>query len=69
MQMVSTLLDFLISLVANSNFYFYFPHRSHNMDQTDTFMIQATEFFLEENLPRYLRGEDLLNPVDAAAGY
>jgi hypothetical protein len=39
------------------------------MDQTDTFMIQATEFFLEENLPRYLRGEDLLNPVDAAAGY
>jgi len=39
------------------------------MDQTDTFMLEATEFFVEENLPRYLRGEDLLNRVDAAAGY
>lgn len=39
------------------------------MDQTDTFMLEATEFFVEENLPRYLRGEDLLNNVDAAAGY
>jgi hypothetical protein len=69
MQMVSTLLDFFISLVANSNLHFYFPHRSHNMDMTDTFMQEATAFFLEENLPRYLRGENLLNPVDAAAGY
>lgn len=41
----------------------------HNMDQTDTFMFEATEFFVEENLPRFLRGEELLNPVDAAAGY
>lgn len=39
------------------------------MDMTDTFMQEATEFFVEENLPRYVRGEDLLNPVDAAAGY
>eukprot|EP00980_Cylindrotheca_fusiformis_P006104 scaffold1312_cov122-Cylindrotheca_fusiformis.AAC.3 len=41
----------------------------HNMDMTETFMQEATEFFVEENLPRFVRGEDLLNPVDAAAGY
>ncbi|CAJ1933366.1 unnamed protein product [Cylindrotheca closterium] len=41
----------------------------HNMDQTDTFMLEASEFFVEENLPRFLRGEVLLNQVDAAAGY
>jgi len=41
----------------------------HNMDQTDTFMFEATEFFVGENLPRFLQGEALLNPVDAAAGY
>lgn len=41
----------------------------HNMDQTDTFMHEATEFFVEENLPRFVRGEPLLNPVDSAAGY
>jgi phosphoglycerate dehydrogenase-like enzyme len=41
----------------------------HNMDQTATFMHEATEFFVEENLPRFLRGEILLNPVDPAAGY
>ena len=39
------------------------------MDQTETFMIEATEFFLKENLPRFVRGEELLNPVDKAAGY
>eukprot|EP00558_Chaetoceros_sp_UNC1202_P013878 CAMPEP_0197237318 /NCGR_PEP_ID=MMETSP1429-20130617/4182_1 /TAXON_ID=49237 /ORGANISM="Chaetoceros sp., Strain UNC1202" /LENGTH=217 /DNA_ID=CAMNT_0042696291 /DNA_START=147 /DNA_END=800 /DNA_ORIENTATION=- len=41
----------------------------HNMDQTETFQQEATEFFLEENLPRFLRNKNLLNPVDAAAGY
>ena len=41
----------------------------HNMDQTATFMHEATEFFVEENLPRFVRGETLLNPVDPAAGY
>jgi len=41
----------------------------HNMDQTATFMHEATEFFLMENLPRYLCGEDLLNPVDTTLGY
>lgn len=41
----------------------------HNMDQTATFMQEATEFFVQENLPRFIRGEPLLNKVDAAAGY
>jgi phosphoglycerate dehydrogenase-like enzyme len=41
----------------------------HNMDQTATFMHEATEFFLRENLPRFVCGEDLLNPVDPALGY
>jgi len=41
----------------------------HNMDQTDTFQHEATDFFLSENLPRFLRGEELLNIVDKNAGY
>lgn len=41
----------------------------HNMDQTATFMHEATEFFLKENLPRFICGEDLLNPVDPTLGY
>jgi phosphoglycerate dehydrogenase-like enzyme len=41
----------------------------HNMDQTATFMHEATEFFVEENLPRFLTGQPLLNEVDAQAGY
>jgi phosphoglycerate dehydrogenase-like enzyme len=41
----------------------------HNMDQTATFMHEATEFFVEENLPRFVSGEPLLNEVDALAGY
>jgi phosphoglycerate dehydrogenase-like enzyme len=41
----------------------------HNMDQTTTFMHEATEFFLNENLPRFITGEDLLNPVDPNLGY
>lgn len=41
----------------------------HNMDQTATFMHEATEFFLQENLPRFVCGEDLLNPVDPGLGY
>jgi phosphoglycerate dehydrogenase-like enzyme len=41
----------------------------HNMDQTATFMHEATEFFVQENLPRFIRGEPLLNEVDALAGY
>eukprot|EP00814_Leptocylindrus_danicus_P017105 CAMPEP_0116034802 /NCGR_PEP_ID=MMETSP0321-20121206/19891_1 /TAXON_ID=163516 /ORGANISM="Leptocylindrus danicus var. danicus, Strain B650" /LENGTH=355 /DNA_ID=CAMNT_0003511317 /DNA_START=242 /DNA_END=1309 /DNA_ORIENTATION=+ len=41
----------------------------HNMDQTATFLHEATEFFVHENMPRFLRGMPLLNPVDKAAGY
>ena len=41
----------------------------HNMDQTVTFMHEATEFFLNENLPRFICGEELLNPVDPNLGY
>jgi phosphoglycerate dehydrogenase-like enzyme len=41
----------------------------HNMDQTATFMHEATEFFVQENLARFVRGEPLLNRVDPAAGY
>lgn len=41
----------------------------HNMDQTDTFMHEATEFFVNENLPRFLCKEGLLNPVDPVLGY
>jgi len=41
----------------------------HNMDQTATFMHEATEFFINENIPRFLCKEDLLNPVDPFLGY
>lgn len=41
----------------------------HNMDMTTTFMKESTEFFVGENLPRFVRGERLLNPVDKSAGY
>lgn len=41
----------------------------HNMDQTSTFMHEATEFFLKENLPRFICNEELLNPVDPTLGY
>jgi phosphoglycerate dehydrogenase-like enzyme len=41
----------------------------HNMDQTETFMHEAAEFFVEENLPRFSRGEPLLNPTNPALGY
>lgn len=41
----------------------------HNMDQTATFMHEACEFFVYENLPRFICGEPLLNPVDKQLGY
>ena len=41
----------------------------HNMDQTETFMREATELFVRENLPRFARGLPLLNPVNIKAGY
>jgi hypothetical protein len=30
---------------------------------------EAAEMFLFENVPRYVRGKSLLNPVDVKAGY
>lgn len=41
----------------------------HNMDKTQYFMHEATEFFVKENLPRFICGEELLNPVDVLVGY
>ena len=41
----------------------------HNMDKTATFMHEASEFFVNENLPRFILGDALLNPVDANLGY
>jgi phosphoglycerate dehydrogenase-like enzyme len=41
----------------------------HNMDKTATFMHEATEFFVNENLPRFICGEDLMNHVDVEQGY
>lgn len=41
----------------------------HNMDQTSTFMHEATEFFVYENLPRFICGQNLLNPVNPKLGY
>jgi hypothetical protein len=38
-------------------------------DQTATFMHEATEFFVQENVPRFVRGDELLNHVDKVAGY
>jgi len=32
-------------------------------------MHEATEFFVEENLPRFILGDSLLNHVDAQKGY
>ena len=41
----------------------------HNMDQTATFMHEATEFFVNENLPRFILNQPLLNPVNTSQGY
>jgi phosphoglycerate dehydrogenase-like enzyme len=41
----------------------------HNMDLTATFMEEATQFFLDVNLLRFVRGLPLLNPVNPVDGY
>mmetsp|Transcript_9727 Transcript_9727/g.12672 ORF Transcript_9727/g.12672 Transcript_9727/m.12672 type:complete len:102 (-) Transcript_9727:233-538(-) len=41
----------------------------HNMDVTATFLRESTEFFVKENLERFVRGVTLLNLVDKVAGY
>jgi phosphoglycerate dehydrogenase-like enzyme len=42
---------------------------AHNMDKTDTFMIESVEFYCREQLPRFVRGLPLYNPVDQRLGY
>jgi phosphoglycerate dehydrogenase-like enzyme len=41
----------------------------HNMDMTATFMFESTEFFVQQQLPRFIRGLPILNPVDVKKGY
>jgi len=41
----------------------------HNMDQTATFMHEATDFFVQEQLPRFVRDLPLLNKVIPKAGF
>jgi phosphoglycerate dehydrogenase-like enzyme len=41
----------------------------HCMDKTATFQKESTDFFITENLPRFVRNNDLYNPVDKSAGY
>ncbi|GKY92559.1 hypothetical protein MPSEU_000226100 [Mayamaea pseudoterrestris] len=41
----------------------------HNMDMTETFMHESTEWFVSQNLPRFVRGLELENKVDPTAGY
>lgn len=41
----------------------------HNMDMTETFMYDSTKWFVTEQIPRFVRGEPLLNEVDRVAGY
>jgi phosphoglycerate dehydrogenase-like enzyme len=41
----------------------------HNMDQTDTFLLESTTFFVQEQLPRFVRGLPLLNQVNPIVGY
>ncbi len=54
---------------CRSRLFLLFGIRRHNMDKTKTFMHESTEFFVNEQLPRFVRGQELLNPVDKAAGY
>ena len=41
----------------------------HNMDQTDTFLLESTTFFVEQQIPRFMRVLPLLNHVDPTLGY
>jgi len=42
---------------------------SRNMKITDRYILGSTQFFVRTNLPRFMRGEPLLNQVDKRAGY
>jgi phosphoglycerate dehydrogenase-like enzyme len=41
----------------------------HNMDKTEMFMHESTDFFLNENVQRFIRNIPLLNPVNPLSGY
>jgi len=41
----------------------------HNMDVVSTFLHEATKLFVEENLPRFVRGVNLFILVNKSAGY
>lgn len=41
----------------------------HNADRTKEFQFESVTFFVEENVKRYLAGQELLNVCDKAAGY
>lgn len=41
----------------------------HNMDYTATSQKESTAFFVQVQLPRFVRGLPLFNPVDPTAGY
>jgi phosphoglycerate dehydrogenase-like enzyme len=41
----------------------------HNTDYTATSQSESTHFFVHTQLPRFVRGLPLYNPVDPAAGY
>jgi hypothetical protein len=38
-------------------------------DRTKEFQFESVTFFVDDNLQRYLQGQDLLNVCDKAAGY
>jgi hypothetical protein len=38
-------------------------------DRTKEFQVESVTFFVEDNLQRYLQGQDLLNVCDKKAGY
>ena len=50
-------------------------HNADNIEGTDeagkptTFMSESTKFFIQAQVPRFLLGEELLNPVDPETGY
>jgi hypothetical protein len=45
------------------------PAAAAAADRTKEFQVESVTFFVEENLKRYLAGEDLLNECDKTAGY
>jgi hypothetical protein len=38
-------------------------------DRTKEFQVESVTFFVQDNLQRYLKGQELLNVCDKKAGY